>query len=195
MAAMKRVGIFGGSFDPVHRGHLMVAYAAREEVGLDRLIFVPANRSPFKPQQTPATSALRMKMLRLALAGLEWCSVSDLELRRPGVSYTIDTVRSLQEQVAAAAWFLLIGEDHLAALRQWRDADELMQRVEFLVVPRPGTPLTRGETGVKSHRLAGWPVQISSSDIRRRVRDGLTVDHLVPTAVAEVIRHNGLYLR
>lgn len=192
---VKRIGIFGGSFDPVHRGHVLVAFAAREEMQLDRLIFVPAHRSPFKQENTPASEQLRLRMLRLALAGLEWATVSEVELRRGGVSYSVDTVRSLSEEFHGSQPFLLIGEDNLEGLPKWREAQTLTQMVEFLVIPRPGSRVSPEMAGVRLHRLKGWPMQVSSSQIRQRVRAGLAVDHLVPDAVAEVIHHNQLYLQ
>ena len=194
MGDLKRIGIFGGSFDPVHLGHLLVAQAAREEMELDRLIFVPAHRSPFKQEDVPAPEPLRMRMLRHALAGLEWCRVSDVELRRGGVSYTIDTVRSLAAEFNGCRLFLLIGEDNVTGLGDWREVAALKRMVEFLVIPRPGFSGPPGGTDMKLHRLKGWPIQLSSSDIRARVRDHLRVDHLLPAGVADVIRDNRLYL-
>lgn len=194
MANMERVGIFGGSFDPVHLGHLLVAQAAREEMGLDRLIFVPANRSPFKQANDPASVSLRMRMLRLALTGLSWCTLSEVEVERGGVSYTVDTVRHLASQLTASRLFLLIGEDNLSGLSDWKDAHLLKQMVEFLVIPRPRGGRPSVLEGITLHELKGWPLDLSSSVIRQRVRDGLSVDHLVPPGVADVIRHNRLYL-
>lgn len=194
MATAKRVGIFGGSFDPVHLGHLLVARAAREEMKLDRLIFVPANRSPFKQESPPAPDALRLRMLRLALAGVEWSCVSDVELKRGGVSYSVDTVRTLSDQFPGAQLFLLIGEDNVNSLSAWREAGTLLNLVEFLVIPRPGVAPARELPGGILHRLKGWPIRLSSSQIRERVRDGLPVEHLLPPGVADVIRHNRLYL-
>ncbi|MCU0771188.1 MAG: nicotinate-nucleotide adenylyltransferase [Verrucomicrobia bacterium] len=191
---MKRIGIFGGSFDPVHAGHLLVAAAAREEAKLDRLIFMPARQSPFKSGQPLASDGLRLRMLRLALAGCEWASVSDLELRREGVSYTVDTLRILRRDLPDARWFFLIGEDHLARLPEWREADALGRLVEFLIIPRPGSPGDEPPAGFQWHWLTGWPLGVSSSQIRQRVREGRPVDHLVPPPVAEVIRYNRLYL-
>lgn len=194
MENIKRVGIFGGSFDPVHLGHLLVAQAAREEMALDQLIFVPANLSPFKQQNDPAPAELRLRMLRLALAGLPWCSVSQVELARGGVSYTADTVRHLASQFTAGRIFLLIGEDNLTGLSDWKDAEGLTQMVEFLVIPRPGAARPSVLEGMTLHRLKGWPLDLASSVIRQRVHDGLSVDHLLPAGVADVIRHNRLYL-
>ena len=171
-----------------------MAFAAREEMCLDQLIFVPANLSPFKQENSPAPEQLRMKMLRLALAGLDWCAVSDVELRRGGVSYTVDTVRELRGTFAGSQLFLLIGEDNLVGLSSWHEADELKKQVEFLVVPRPGLPPSPGVAGLKAHRLTGWPIEVASSTIRQRIREGLPVEHLVPPAVIDVIHHNRLYL-
>jgi nicotinate-nucleotide adenylyltransferase len=195
MSEVKRLGIFGGSFDPVHLGHLLVACAAREEMGLDQVIFVPAKRSPFKQSVEPASDKLRLRMLRLALAGRWWCEVNDAELRRSGVSYTIDTVRALKHACGDAHLFLLIGQDHLAALPEWREVESLCKLVEFVVVPRPGDAShAEPMAGIRLHRLNGWPIRVSSSQIRGRVRARLPVDHLLPVGVADVIRDNGLYL-
>jgi nicotinate-nucleotide adenylyltransferase len=194
MAGQTRTGIFGGTFDPVHLGHLLVACAAHEEMQLDRLIFVPVCRSPFKSDNVPADDALRLRMLRLALAGLPWCEVNDVELTRGGVSYTIDTVRWFRERHSDTRLFLLIGEDQLTGLAQWRDIGALKQIVEFVVVPRPGTRPVDALEGATFHRLNGWPFEVSSSDIRERVRAGRAIEPLVPAAVAQVIRDNRLYL-
>lgn len=190
----QRIGIFGGSFDPVHIGHLLVAWAAREEARLDRMIWVPARISPFKQDQRLASAELRLRMLRLALAGLEWCQVSDIELRREGVSYSVDTVKSLRTTFPEASLYFLIGEDNLHALSSWREADTLMRWVEFLILPRPGAGTPMSLPGARLHSLNGWPIQVSSSDIRRRVQTGRSIRHLVPPAVAEVIHNNRLYL-
>ena len=189
-----RIAIYGGAFDPVHLGHLLVAWAAREEAELDKMIFVPARISPFKQDRELAPFGLRAQMLRLALAGMEWCSVSELEFQRGGVSYTVDTIRSLRQEFAGARLFFLIGEDNLAGLPQWREADELVKLVEFLVIPRPGMQARPPSPGARLHRLKGWPAQISSSQIRERVRLGLPIGHLVPPMVSEVILKNQLYL-
>jgi nicotinate-nucleotide adenylyltransferase len=194
MSREARVGIFGGSFDPVHLGHLLVAHAAREEMQLERLLFMPASRSPFKRQIPPANDDVRLKMLRLALAGLTWCDVRDDELRRGGMSYTVDTVRRLSASEPGNRFFLLIGEDNLAGLSDWREADLLVTLVDFIMVPRPGVAPAEAPAKARIHRLRGWPIEVSSSEIRRRVRAGLPVDHLVPPPVAEVIRNYRLYL-
>jgi nicotinate-nucleotide adenylyltransferase len=200
---VERIGLFGGSFDPVHRGHLLVAQAAREELGLTRLFFVPAARSPFKPEGKPAPGAERLRLLRLALAGQVWCQLDDQEIRRGGTSYTVETVREYARRFAGAQLFYLIGADHAAQLPKWREAEELAQLAQFVVIPRPGlraeAPGLVGPGGLlpapfRGRKLAGFPLGVSSSQIRERVKAGLPVEMLVPRAVAEAIRNNRLYL-
>ncbi|HEY5913592.1 MAG TPA: nicotinate (nicotinamide) nucleotide adenylyltransferase [Verrucomicrobiae bacterium] len=191
---MKRIGLFGGSFDPVHLGHLLVAQAAREELGLTRVFFIPAAQSPFKPGACPATPSLRTRMLRLALADRPWCSLDDQEVRRGGISYTIDTVLDYAQRFPGTGLFCLIGADHLEQLPKWRDAGELARLAQFAVIPRPGREGGPLPAPFRGRTLAGFPLALSSSQVRERVRQGLPIGELVPTAVAEVIRNNGLYL-
>src|SRR5690242_16586470 len=122
---MIRIGLFGGSFDPVHLGHLLVAEAAREELDLSRLFFIPAARSPCKPESKPSLANIRTRLLRLALAGKTWCELDEQELQRGDVSYTIDTVQDYIRRLPGAQLFYLIGADHVSKLLQWRDATEL----------------------------------------------------------------------
>jgi nicotinate-nucleotide adenylyltransferase len=191
---MPRIALFGGSFDPVHLGHLLVAQAAREELGLDRLFFIPAAQSPFKPEQKPTAANERLRLLRLALAAKTWCEVDEQEIRRGGVSYTIDTVRDYARRFQGAEIFYLIGADNVAQLPKWRDASELARLVEFVVIPRPGQTEVPIPAPFRGRMLKGFPLGVSSSQIRARVKAGSPIDHLVPTAVAEAIRNNRLYL-
>jgi len=135
---MQRIGLFGGSFDPVHLGHLLVAQAAREELDLARLFLIPAAQSPFKPDRQPTPAPERLRLLRLALAGKTWCELDEQEIRRGGVSYTIDTARDYAGRFPEAQLFYLIGADHLPQLPKWRAAQDLARLVEFVVIPRPG---------------------------------------------------------
>lgn len=189
-----RIGIYGGSFDPVHRGHLLVAQAAREELSLDRLYFVPAASSPFKPDHALAPAALRLRLLRLALAGRPECELDDLEIRRGGVSYSIDTVRIFKERHSGAKLFYLIGTDHASTLGKWKESGELARLAEFVIIPRPGVAEVEAPPEFVTHRLLGFPLGVSASQIRERVRRGLPIDQLTPVAVAEAIRNNHLYL-
>ncbi|MFN3409369.1 MAG: nicotinate-nucleotide adenylyltransferase [Limisphaerales bacterium] len=191
---MQRLGIYGGSFDPVHNGHLLVARAAREELALDRLFFVPAAQSPFKTDAEPAPAAARLRLLRLALAGWSWCAVDEQEVRRAGVSFTVDTLRDYAARFPGVALFYLIGADNVPTLPQWRAAEELARLAEFVVVPRPGETAVPLPPPFRGRTLRGWPFGVSSSEIRARLRGGLPVDHLVPAAVAEALAHNPLYL-
>ena len=201
-----KLGIFGGSFDPVHLGHLLVAQAAIEELGLDRLFFIPAAQSPFKPENQPAPAPARLQLLRLALAGKMNCEIDDQEIRRGGVSYSIETVRDYVKRFPRAELFYLIGADNAAKLNEWRDAAELAKLTEFVALsrsvwssgfsrsepPEGGTP--NFPTPFRGRTLKGFPLAVSSSEIRTRVKAGLPIESLVPPAVAEAIRAAALYL-
>lgn len=189
-----KLGLFGGSFDPVHLGHLLVAQAAVEELGLERIFFIPAAQSPFKPENHPAPAPERLRLLRLALAGRAKCTVDDQEIQRGGVSFTIDTVRDYAARFPAAELFYLIGADNVPTLPKWREAAELARLAEFVVIPRPGQPPAAFPPPFRGRLLVGFPVGVSSSQIRARVKAGLPVDQIVPAAVAEAIRNYRLYL-
>lgn len=188
------LGLFGGSFDPVHCGHLLVAQAAMEEVKLDRLVFIPAARSPFKLDTTPHSSAQRLQLLRLALAGRSEFEIDPVEIHRGGISYTIDTVRQIQSTRAPNKIFWLIGADHVATLPAWRESVELARRVEFVVIPRPKVEAPTLPDPFRLHWLRGWPLAVSSSQIRERAQHGLSLRGLVPDLVNEAIQSTGMYL-
>ena len=189
-----KVGLYGGSFDPVHLGHLLVAQAALEELALDRLFFIPAAQSPFKPDQKPTPASERLRMLRLALMGQTRVGVDDQEIGRGGISYTIDTVREYGRRFPGAELFYLIGADHLPKLPLWRESQELAGLARFLVIPRPGDTVIPLPPPFRGQALNGFPLGVSSSQIRARVKAGKSVENLVPPPVAEAIRNNRLYL-
>jgi nicotinate-nucleotide adenylyltransferase len=191
---MERIGLFGGSFDPVHLGHLLVAQAAIEELVLARLYFIPAAQSPFKPESRPAPAADRLRLLRLALAGRTNCEVDDQEIKRGGVSYTIDSLRNYARRFPQVELFYLIGADNVATLTKWREAAELSRLAEFVAIPRPGQSPVSFPPPFRGRRLTGFPFGVSSSQIRARVKAGLPIDPLVPPPVAEAIRNYQLYL-
>jgi nicotinate-nucleotide adenylyltransferase len=191
---MAAIGLYGGSFNPVHLGHLLVAQAAQEELGLDRLFFIPAAQSPFKPGQELAPAAERARLLRLALAGRPTWELDEQELRRGGVSYTVDTLRDYARRFPADSLHYLIGADHVPSLPKWREAAELARLARFVVVPRPGEPPAALPAGFAGVVLHGFPLGVSASQVRERVRAGLPIDLLTPAAVAEAIRNNRLYL-
>ena len=188
------LGLFGGSFDPVHLGHLLVAQAAREEVGLDRLFFIPAAQSPFKADAKPIAPSERLRLLRLALVGEKDTEVDAQEIERGGVSYTIDTVRDYAARFPGANLFYIIGADHVPLLPQWRGADELAGLVQFIIISRPGESGGQVPEPFRGRALKGFPLAVSSSQIRARIRAGLRIDTLVAAPVAEAIQNNRLYL-
>jgi nicotinate-nucleotide adenylyltransferase len=190
---MKRIGLFGGSFDPVHIGHLLVAQAACEELALERLFFIPAAQSPFKPASVPATSTLRARMLRIALAGRSNYEIDTQEVTRGGVSYSIDTVRGYCSKFPGAELFYLIGADHVPTLPKWREAENLARLVQFVVIPRPGEVPATMPAPFRIQVLRGWPLRVSSSEIRQRFRERREIAHLVPPGVSDVIAEAGLY--
>lgn len=191
---MQRIGLYGGSFDPVHCAHLLVAQAAREELDLDRLYFIPAAQSPFKPGVAPAPAAVRVRWLRLALAGVTWAEIDLQEIERGGASYSIETVRAYRERHPQARLFYLIGADHVPSLPKWRDAEALARCAEFVVIPRPGLSPEPLPEPFQGQELRGFPLGVSSSEIRERIRLRLSVRGLVPDAVRESIQNSGLYL-
>ncbi|HZF00454.1 MAG TPA: nicotinate-nucleotide adenylyltransferase [Methylomirabilota bacterium] len=189
-----KIGIFGGSFDPVHLGHLLVAQAAIEEIGLDRLFFVPAAQSPFKPQNEMTPAEIRLQLLRLALVGKANCEIDEQEIRRGGISYTIDTLRDYAKRFPQAKLFYLIGADNISKLSEWREANELANLAEFVAVPRPGESPAPFLKPFRGRMLKGFPMDVSSSQIRARVKANLPIEHLVPPFAAEAIHNNRLYL-
>jgi nicotinate-nucleotide adenylyltransferase len=189
-----KIGIYGGSFDPVHAGHLLVAQAAVEELGLDRIFFVPVAQSPFKPENQLAPAEIRLRLLRLALAGKTNCETDDQEIIRGGVSYTVDTLRDYARRFPSAKLFYLIGADNAAKLNDWREAGELAKLAEFAAVPRPGGATPVFPAPFRGRTLKGFPFGVSSSEIRARVKAGSTIENLVPPAVAEAIREAKIYV-
>ena len=201
-----KLGIYGGSFDPVHLGHLLVAQAAVEELGLDKLFFIPAAQSPFKPDSQPAPASARLQLLRLALAGKTHYEIDEQEIRRGGVSYTVDTLRDYAKKFPGAKLFYLIGTDHVAKLNEWREPNELARLAEFVAIPRPvrSSGFSRSEppeggtpnfpSPFRGRSLKGFPLAVSSQEIRARVKAGSPIEPLVPPIVAEAIRNNRLYL-
>ena len=196
--AAQRIGLFGGSFDPVHLGHTMVARAALAEVPLDRLFIIPAAQSPFKPEQSPAPAADRLEWLQLAFADEPRCEIDAQEIERAGVSYTIDTVRDYAGRFPEAELFYLIGADHVPTLPEWREAAALADAATFVVVPRPdgsGEGAWKLETGVaefppsfRGTMLRGEPTAISASDLRNRLRAGKSIENFVPPQVAAALK-------
>lgn len=184
---MKKVGIYGGTFDPIHHGHLLLARAALEQFALDKLIFVPAALSPHKLLQQPAAAALRLQMLRAAVDGEQDYEIDLCELERPGPSYAIDTVEWMLRENPTRELYYFIGADNVAALSTWHRIDELRQLVQFVALARTGILSTAGLPTVCQQ------IDISATEIRKRVAAGLSIRYLVPPAVEQIIHLNHLY--
>ena len=187
-----RLGIYGGTFDPVHHGHLILARDVLEQLRLDAVLFVPCGRSPFKSRKPRATDAQRLAMLRLALKPNPRFWLTRCELDRPAPSYAYDTAMEIREAFPRAALFWLIGEDQLAALDQWHRPDDLRRLVTFVLLARGEPEAKTPETvlGLPQPRL----VDISATEIRHRVKSRLPIDYLVPAPIAAYIKRHGLYL-
>jgi nicotinate-nucleotide adenylyltransferase len=186
-----KLGIFGGTFDPIHLGHLRAAENAREALGLDQVAFVPAARSPFKDD--PVSSARdRYAMVALATASHEAFQPSDRELERGVPSYTVDTVRELRGERPADELFLIVGSDSVGELPGWRESARIFEECTVVAVARPGGA-PHADAAAEVVWVDGPGLAVSATDVRRRVRDGRSVRFLVPDAVADYITKRGLY--
>ena len=187
-----RIGVYGGTFDPPHVGHLIVASDAFEALELDRLIFVPAAEPPHKRGRVVATAEQRLEMLRSAVEGDPRFEVDDLELRREGASYTVDTLREMRDRYRGAELFFVIGVDQMNELQSWREPREVARLACLSVVAREGEA-PQPDTPFRYRLVPVTRIDLSATDIRRRVREGLSVRYLVPEAVGGMIERFGLY--
>ena len=185
-----RLGILGGSFDPVHLGHLALAEAARDRLGLDRVLLVVAAAQPLKPQGPAAPAEDRYAMVRLAVRGRRGLEASDLELRRPAPSYTVDTLREIRRRFPdASEVVLLLGADALEEFPRWRESGAVRALARMVACPRPGAPAPTGAFEV----LAADTPEASSTEVRRRAAAGEPLAGLVPGDVEAYIRERRLY--
>ena len=183
---MQKIGIYGGTFDPVHHAHLILARLALERFALERIVFVPTRLSPHK-NDSVATPEVRLQMLRSAIEGEAQFEVDDCELQREPPSYTIDTVEKLRQKYQGAQLFLLIGDDNLAGLPSWRGFEDLRHMVTFVVLQRAFTPVVHEYLSVDRR------IDISATEIRNRIASGRSIQYLVPRSVEQIIRTRGLY--
>ena len=190
----QRIGLYGGSFDPIHHGHLLLAREAMESLALDKILFLPARVSPYKIDTPPTDSVIRAEMIAAAICGEKGFEMDDRETRRQGPSYTIDTIREFRAERPDAKLYYLIGEDSLADLSGWRESEELCRLTEFVILPRANA--SAGEESlsrpVSSHTLTTF-ISISSTEIRTRVEKGLSIRYFTPCSVMEIIRKYQLY--
>jgi len=191
---LKRIGLFGGTFDPPHRAHVELARTARDALGLDEVRWIPAGQ-PWQKSRRVTPAAQREAMVRLAIEGESGFLLERCEVERAGPSFTLDTVRALQAAEPGAEWVLLIGADQYAGLHTWRDWPELLARVVLAVANRPGPhPAVDPAVLRQAHRVVPLPMlDISSTDIRQRVARGAPITELVPPQVARYIEQHALY--
>jgi nicotinate-nucleotide adenylyltransferase len=194
------IGVLGGSFDPIHHAHLFSAEDAGAAFGLQRVLLLPASRSPLKGRQ-PAAPADRVAMARLAAAGNPRLEVSTVDVDRPPPSFMVDTLTLLAGQYAGADLNLILGVDALQDFLEWRDPEQILDRARLIVVSRPGyelaiPPAMARHLGQRTARIVLHPMpklEISSTDIRRRIDAGLPVRYLIPNAVERYVVERGLY--
>lgn len=191
-ASAGRIGILGGTFDPPHLGHLIVAADACEALRLDRLVFVPSAAPPHKRGRVSATAGQRLEMVRRSIRGDRRFEVDDVELRREGPSYTVDTLRSLRDRWPAAELFLILGMDQYRELHTWHRPQEVVRLARLAVVARGGARLE------PDPRWPAVPVEVtridlSATQVRERLARGVPVRYFVPDAVREMIEEEGLY--
>lgn len=184
---MKKIGIFGGSFDPVHHGHLILAREALETLKLEKIFFIPAAQSPHKKAARAASAETRWEMLRVALQGETNFTASRIELDRPPPSYSVETVEHLHREFPETKFFFLLGEDNLPLLKSWHRFNDLSRLVQFIVLERSGAIEDYEYPAVRRR------IDISATAIRKRVASGLSIRYLVPDAVAEIIHREKLY--
>ncbi len=190
-----KIGFLGGSFDPVHFGHLMAAQDAYEQHRLDRLILVPAAQAPLKPTDIQSTPDHRLAMLRAATEWDKRFEISDVELKRGGVSYTIESARHFRSLYPHDELYWIIGGDQLPKLHLWKNIEELASLVEFIFLERPGFPIkARPEvSGLRLHRCDGHLLAISSTELRDRTRRNLSLDYFIPHKAIVYIKEHRLY--
>ena len=196
-----RIGVFGGTFDPIHVGHLVAAVNARHTLGLDRVLFVVANEPWQKVGDRPVSPALdRLALVDAALGDVDGLEASRLEIDRGGPSYTVDTIEELRRLEPTAELYLIVGADVIAGLATWERLDDVRRETTMVVVNRPGsTPVLPGQDGP----LAGWnavaieipALEISSTDLRERAATGRPLDYLIPEGAVRMIKERGLYAR
>jgi len=197
------IGVLGGTFDPIHMGHLIIAEETRVRLALAEVLFIPAGEPWLKTNNYISPAEHRVQMVRLAIAGEPSFKLSMMEVERPGPSYTVDTIAELKDQIGAGdKLFFILGWDNLMQLPQWREPSRLAQMCCLVAVPRVGYPppdlntLEAAIPGLSQSivMLDAPQIEISSSEIRSRVARGLSIHHLVPEPVEKYIRQHGLYI-
>ncbi len=200
MAGLRTIGLLGGTFDPIHHGHLAIASEVLHALELDQVLFVPAGRPPHKPDQIISSDAERLRMLELAIAGRSGFGISMLDLERNGPSYSVDLLRAFRAANPAVEPVFILGADSLVDLPNWRDPDEIARLARIAVAGRPGVTVDMATLEMEIPALRGRVtfvdvplLDISSRDLRQRVRDEQPIWYLLPRPVEEYIEKQGLY--
>lgn len=198
-----KIGIMGGTFDPIHIGHLILAERVRDSKKLDQVIFIPTGVNPLKKDKNISSSVHRLEMLRLAIESNPYFSISTIEIERGGLSYTIDTLRALRVKYKDDDLYFIIGSDIIFQLEKWKDFKELFKLCKFILVDRPGNEYKEIDEKIQElninyqlsfERITLPLMDISSSDIRNRVKSKKSIKYLVPTNVEDYIKKHKLYL-
>lgn len=186
-----KIGILGGTFNPIQIGHLIVAEEARERLSLDKIIFVPTFLPPHKDKSDIAPASARLCMVKLAIEGNKYFSASSIEIIRDGRSFTIDTLKEFKKKYPQDELYFIIGSDLLKYLEEWKDLDEIIKLVKFIVVTRPGYPLEKIPAYIKTMEIRA--VDVSAFEIRQRIKEDKSFRYLVPEAVYKYIIRKKLY--
>ncbi len=186
-----KIGILGGTFNPIHIGHLILAEEAREKLHLDKIIFVPTYLPPHKDNSDIASAGARLAMVKIAIKGNRHFSVSESEIRRNGRSYTIDTLREFKKIYPDDELYFIIGSDLLKYLDEWKDLDEIIKMVKFIAATRPGYPLDKIPSHISTIPIRA--VDISGFEIRNAIKENKSFRYLVPEGVFKYIERKRLY--
>jgi nicotinate-nucleotide adenylyltransferase len=199
---MKKVGLFGGSFNPIHIGHLWIAESTRDAFQLEKVIYIPAGKNPYKTHETEEERHHRYQMVQLGIESNPYFDISDVEINKSGNTYTIDTIHYFMEKFPEYKLYFITGSDLMFQINLWKEAKTLMESIEIVTAVRPGYAdkelelqidfLTRNYQA-KIHLFHTPELDISSSEIRDRIRKGMTNHYLLPTKVEDYIRKNQLY--
>lgn len=189
-----RIGIFGGTFDPPHYGHIAIAKQAAKQLMLNKIYFIPAYIPPHKQFHIPTTANNRLAMVKMAIEGQKNFTVSAIELRRRGISYTIDTVRYFRKRYPSAELILIIGADNLAQFHTWKQPATILQLASLAVYKRKGYSTVWNDKEIPFQRIKGMSYNVSSTEVRTRMKKGLPVSKYIAKPVWNYIKHHSLYL-
>lgn len=190
----KKIGLYGGAFDPIHQGHLMIANEVKTQLNLDEIWLIPSFQSPLKENKPYATSEQRLAILNLAVQNVEWLKITDIEIKQEQTSYTYDTVTQLKQMYSDTHFYFIIGGDRLADLHLWHRIDELLQLIDFVAVQRPYIALP-DKIPNQVHLIKMPLIELSSTLIRQKCFNQQSISFLLPYECEKYIKENHLYER